>query len=57
MGGAGKEDLATRYAEAGIWYDALEAVTDLIERSPGDSKSLGYRAALLRQVGLPEIAE
>ena len=57
VAGVGKEDLATRYAEAGIWYDALEAVSDQIERSPGDNKSVGYRAALLRQVGLPEIAE
>ena len=57
VGGAGREDLATRYAEAGIWYDALEAVSDQIERSPGDNKSVGYRAALLRQVGLPEVAE
>src|SRR5262245_37721236 len=57
VAGAGKEDLATRYAEAGIWYDALEAASDLIERSPGDNKSVGYRTTLLRQVGLPEIAE
>ena len=57
VAGAGKEELAPRYAEAGIWYDALEAISDQIERSPGDNKSVGYRAALLRQVGLPEIAE
>ena len=57
LAGAGSEDLASRYAEAGIWYDALEAVSDLIDSSPGDATSQGYRAALLRQVGLPEIAE
>jgi hypothetical protein len=57
VAGAGKDDLATRYAEAGIWYDALEAVSDLVERSPGDNKPLTYRAILLRQVGLPEVAE
>ena len=38
LAAAGSEDLASRYAEAGIWYDALEAVCDLIERSPDDAR-------------------
>jgi hypothetical protein len=54
LAGAG---LVSWYAEAGIWYDALEAVSDLIERSPGDATPRRYRAALLAQAGLPEIAE
>jgi hypothetical protein len=55
--GAGKEDLVSWYAEAGIWYDALETVSDLIERSPGDATARRYRAALLAQAGLPDFAE
>jgi hypothetical protein len=55
--GAGKADLVSWYAEAGIWYDALEAVSDLIESAPGDAVPRQYRAALLTQAGLPEIAE
>jgi hypothetical protein len=54
---ADKENLMSWYAEAGIWYDALEVVSDLIERSPGDATPRRYRAALLAQAGLPEIAE
>jgi hypothetical protein len=52
-----KEELVSQYAEAGIWYDALETVCDLIEGSPGDARPRRYRAALLTQAGLPEIAE
>jgi hypothetical protein len=55
-GGRG-EDLVSQYAQAGIWYDALEAVCDLIEREPGDTTPRRDRAALLVQAGLPEIAE
>lgn len=51
------EELVARYAQAGIWYDALEAVCDLIERSPADATPRRYRAALLTQAGLPGIAE
>ena len=51
------EDLASVYAQAGIWYDALEAVSDLIERSAGDADLRRYRAQLLSQAGLPHIDE
>ena len=57
LAGPGSEDLASRYAAAGIWYDALEVVSNLIERSPADSAPRRYRAALLAQAGLPEISE
>jgi len=43
-------------AEAGIWYDALDAISRAIEVSPGDSEARSSRAALLEQVGLAEIA-
>jgi hypothetical protein len=44
------------YAEEGLWYDALSAVSDLIDRSPGDASLKQIRAALLQQVGLGEVA-
>lgn len=40
------------YAEQGIWYDAVEAVSDLIEKHPGNSDWRKMRASLLEQVGL-----
>ncbi|MBI3988963.1 MAG: DUF928 domain-containing protein [candidate division NC10 bacterium] len=45
------------YAEAGVWYDAVTAISDLIEAAPHDPMLRQQRAALLEQVGLPEIAE
>lgn len=44
------------YAEAGLWYDAIDALSRLIERYPDDSELKAQRAALLNQVGLPTIA-
>lgn len=43
-------------AEAGIWYDALSAISDMIDASPNDDALKQQRAALLEQVGLQEIA-
>ncbi|HSF02125.1 MAG TPA: DUF928 domain-containing protein [Solirubrobacterales bacterium] len=54
--GASKANLAFLYADAGIWYDALSAVSELIESSPNDAELLRQREALLTQAGLPEIA-
>jgi hypothetical protein len=45
------------YAEAGLWYDALSAISDLIDTSPNDTVLRKQRASLLEQVGLPEIAQ
>ena len=44
------------YAEAGLWYDAIEALSHLIELHPGDAGLHAQRAALLDQVGLPAAA-
>jgi hypothetical protein len=44
------------YAEAGVWYDALAVVSDAIEAAPGDPRLRAWRAALLDQVGLPQVA-
>jgi hypothetical protein len=40
------------YAEHGLWYDALAAVSDAIRADPADARLRASREALLRQVGL-----
>jgi hypothetical protein len=45
------------YAEEGLWYDALRALSGMIDKSPGDADLRNQRAALLEQVGLVEPAE
>ena len=40
------------YAEAGLWYDAIEAISTLIQASPNDPILLKQRASLLEQGGL-----
>jgi hypothetical protein len=44
------------YAEAGLWYDALAAMSELIDRSPDDTELRQRRAALIAQIGLPSMA-
>lgn len=45
------------YAENGLWYDALETVSDLIERNPDHPAFRRIRASLLDQVGLGRVAQ
>jgi hypothetical protein len=52
-----KKEAPFVYAEAGIWYDALGAISDLIEAAPQDQELQKQRAAMLAQVGLPSITE
>ncbi|HEY3197304.1 MAG TPA: DUF928 domain-containing protein [Nitrospirales bacterium] len=47
----------SRLAGVGLWYDAIRKVSELIEAAPNDPVYRMQRAALLSQVGLPEIAE
>jgi hypothetical protein len=54
---ASRESLPFIYAEAGLWYDALAAVSELIERAPDNREHRRQRAALLAQVGLPQIED
>jgi hypothetical protein len=54
---ANKQEAVFIYAEAGIWYDALSAVSVLIETAPDNALFRKQRASLLEQVGLPEIAQ
>ena len=53
VSGTSKADLPNLYAEAGLWYDAIAAMNDLIDQSPGNQALREQRSALLRQVGLP----
>ncbi len=52
----GKADAAKRYAESGVWYDALMAISDLIQSNPADEDPRQQRASLLEQGGLGEVA-
>jgi len=45
------------YAEEGFWYDALGAVSRMIDASPKDADLRKQRASLLEQVGLAEAAD
>ncbi len=49
-------DRAAAYAEAGIWYDALESISNAVDAHPEDASIREQRASLLKQVGLPEAA-
>jgi hypothetical protein len=53
---AGRAQAAAVYANEGLWYDAFSALSDQIDRDPGDEQLRQYRTALLRQVGLEEAA-
>lgn len=45
------------YAEEGLWYDALDSISRIIETSPNNAEPRRQRAALLEQVGLGEVAD
>jgi hypothetical protein len=65
---AASDDLKTRlssegvdrsvhvYAEAGLWYDALTALGDQMQRNPSDADLKEVRSSLLHQVGLDRVA-
>lgn len=53
----GKTKAPHIFAEAGLWYDALAALSDLIDAAPNNTVLRKQRASLMEQVGLPEIAE
>jgi hypothetical protein len=54
---ARKDETASLYAEAGVWYDALAAISDLIDGAPNDTVLRKQRATLLAQVGLPAVGD
>lgn len=53
---APKDRLPSIYAEAGMWYDALTAISTLVAAAPDDASLRQQRAGLLTQAGLREIA-
>ncbi len=52
-----RQDKVCRYAEAGLWYDALAAASEQITAAPKDKLLRKKRASLLQQVDLNEPAE
>jgi len=50
-------DAVCLYADAGLWYDAIMVISDLITANPRDRVLRLQRAALLDQVGLTDVAE
>lgn len=53
---ASKREAPLLYAQAGVWYDALTTLSQLIEGAPYDAGLQQRRAALLAEVGLNNIA-
>ena len=56
LAGVGKAGTPSFYAAAGIWYDALGVLSELIAETPDDPRPRLQRAALLDQVGLADAA-
>src|SRR5215467_4082595 len=54
---AAESDLPSLYAEAGLWYDTVAEISELIETAPQDQALRKQRTALLAQVGLTAITE
>ncbi|MBI2318064.1 MAG: DUF928 domain-containing protein [Betaproteobacteria bacterium] len=52
-----KARLPFAYAEEGLWYDAIEAVSELIAENPPDKTARLQRARMLDQVGLEDAAQ
>jgi hypothetical protein len=57
IAGADERTLARTYADAGIWYDTIDTLSRMIEKSPTDSALREQRAELLEQVGLKSAAD
>ena len=50
-------DLVAAYANEGVWYDALDTISTMIEKSPTDQQLVAIRATLLDQVGLQAVSQ
>lgn len=53
---AADEERVGQYAGAGLWYDALQSLDEMIASNPGDTRLQKMRASLLQQVGLDKVA-
>jgi hypothetical protein len=49
---ATEQDKPAIFAESGIWYDALQSISDQIDHAPQDASLHQERADLLKQVGV-----
>jgi len=47
---------ASQYAQAGLWYDAIDVLSELIATRPQTLMFRQHRAALLDQINLSEVA-
>ena len=56
IAGSRGTDLVAAYASEGIWYDALDSISSMIEASPANQKLVDIRATLLDQVGLQAVS-
>jgi hypothetical protein len=57
MATTNKSELFALYADAGMWYDAVAAISEMIDAAPQDQTLRKQRAALLSQVGLSAISD
>jgi Domain of Unknown Function (DUF928) len=53
---ASPAQLPALYAQAGIWYDAIDQLSSQISANQSDRQLRERRAALLEQVGLKDAA-
>ena len=51
------EDLTKLYAEAGLWYDAIQSISREIDSQPHNGALKHIRSTLLKQVGLDELSQ
>jgi len=54
--GVDENTLAGIYAKEGVWYDAIDVLNRMIEKSPGNKELQQQRTTLLEQVGLQDAA-
>jgi len=52
---ADRERLPFVLAEEGVWYDAIDVLSEDIDRQPGNATLWNRRAALFEQAGLPQV--
>src|ERR1700677_3703828 len=52
LAAAADADKPALFAQNGIWYDALQSISDQIDRAPQDASLKSERDELLKQVGL-----
>ena len=56
LSGAKADDRPYVYADEGVWYDSLEALSSLIDEKPAEKQLHEVRAVYFMQAGLPEAA-